>query len=69
MEPVRKCELIEDCGFFNNFKSETAEYVKHLTTELYCEDYEASEFCERKKIRKQTGAPPPDNMSPRGQLL
>jgi len=28
-----------------------------------------SEKCERKKIRKQTGKPPADNMAPTGKML
>lgn len=68
METPNKCELIETCGFFLNFRSHT-EVVKQLTIDLYCNDLELSELCERKKIRKQTGEPPPDNMSPTGNLL
>lgn len=63
-----KCELLETCGFFLNFKSHT-EVIKQRWIKLYCENLDTSDACERKKIRNQTGLPPEDNMAPTGKLM
>lgn len=63
-----KCELLEKCGFFKNFKGNT-EVVKAGWIRLYCEDKAKSENCERKKICKKIGQPPHDNMAPTGKIL
>lgn len=63
-----KCELIDKCGFFLNFKG-NSESVKNGWTTLFCENKEKSEKCERKKIRKATGKPPVDNMTPTGKMV
>ena len=63
-----KCELLEKCGFFLNYKANTEAVIKSWIS-MYCDDKEKSEKCERKKIRKQTGKPPADNMTPTGKLL
>jgi hypothetical protein len=68
MSSQKQCELLETCGFFLNFKSHT-ESIKQRWIELYCENSENSEICERKIIRKQTGEPPANNMAPTGKLL
>lgn len=52
-----KCELLDKCGFFLNFKANT-EVIKQGWIRMFCENEEKSEKCERKKIRKQTGKPP-----------
>jgi hypothetical protein len=65
---AEKCELLEKCGFFLNFKGNN-ETVINGWIRLYCESREKSETCERKKIRKATGKPPADNLSPTGRLL
>jgi hypothetical protein len=65
---TEKCELLEKCGFFLNFKANT-EVVKQGWIRNFCESQEKSERCERKKIRKQTGKPPADNMAPTGKKL
>ena len=62
------CELLPNCGFFNNF-SGNSEVVKAGWIRNFCEDIEKSNQCARKKIRMETGSPPPDNMSPTGKLL
>jgi hypothetical protein len=62
------CELLEKCGFFNNYKKNT-EVVKQGWIRMFCEDKAKSDRCERKKIRKQTGKPPLDNMAPNGNFL
>jgi len=36
---------------------------------MYCESKEKSEKCKRKQIRKETGNPPADNLSPTGRLI
>lgn len=68
MEPTEKCEFLETCRFLINFRTHP-DVVRQLTVDLYCNDLELSELCERKKIRKQTGEPPADNMTPTGKLL
>ncbi len=62
------CENLEKCGFFLNFKG-NSEVVKKGWVKMFCESKEKSEKCERKKIKKQTGKPPADNMSPSGKML
>ncbi len=63
-----KCEFLETCGFFNNYKA-NSEVVKQGWIQIYCEDKKKSERCERRKILKETGIPPADNMAPTGKML
>ena len=63
-----KCELLEKCGFFLNFRG-NSEVAVEGWVRLYCESLEKSETCERKKIRRQTGRAPADNMTPTGKML
>jgi len=63
-----KCELLDKCGFFLNYKGNT-EVVKRGWISMFCETREQSEQCARKKMRKLTGTPPVDNMTPTGKLL
>jgi len=63
-----KCELLDKCGFFLNFKG-NSEVIKNSWITIFCESKEKSAKCKRKEIRKQTGKPPEDNMSPTGTLL
>ena len=63
-----KCELIKKCGFYNNFLNEYKN-IKEGWITLYCSSLEKSERCKRKKIRQETGTPPPDNMTPTGKLI
>ncbi|OQC47101.1 MAG: hypothetical protein BWX58_01717 [Deltaproteobacteria bacterium ADurb.Bin026] len=63
-----KCELLNTCGFFINFRGNT-EVVKQGWIKMFCESKEKSEKCKRKEIRKQTGKPPVDNMTPTGKML
>jgi hypothetical protein len=65
---AEKCELLEKCGFFQNFKL-NSDVVKNGWISLYCEDQVKAEKCERKKIRKATGKPPADNMAPTGTIF
>jgi hypothetical protein len=62
------CEFLERCGFFINYKANT-EVVRNGWVALFCEDQEKSERCARKKVRRETGQPPADNMSPTGDML
>jgi hypothetical protein len=62
------CELLEKCGFFSNFKG-NSEVVKQGWVKMFCENSLKSDTCARKKIRKQTGKPPVDNLSPTGKTL
>ena len=63
-----KCELLNTCGFFINFRGNT-EVVKQGWIKMFCESKDKSERCKRKEIRKQTGKPPVDNMTPTGKML
>jgi hypothetical protein len=63
-----KCELLEKCGFFLNFKG-NSEVIKQGWIKVFCENLAKSENCERKKIRKQTGKPPADNVTPTGKMV
>jgi hypothetical protein len=63
-----KCENLEKCGFFLNFKG-NAEVIKQGWIRMYCESLEKSENCKRKQIKKETGNSPVDNLSPTGKLL
>lgn len=63
-----KCELLEKCGFFQNFIG-NSEVLKQGWVKMFCENKEKSEQCERKKERKKTGVPPADNMAPTGKML
>lgn len=65
---AEKCELLEKCGFFNVYQG-NSEVIKAGWVRLFCESLEKSEKCERKKIRRETGKPPADNMAPTGKLL
>ncbi|MBF0573030.1 MAG: hypothetical protein HQK69_04640 [Desulfamplus sp.] len=65
---MEMCENISQCGFFLNFKG-NSEVLQKSWIKLFCEDKTKSEKCERKKIRKQTGKPPIDNMAPTGKIL
>jgi len=65
---TKKCELFEICKFINDFegisKDEKDGWIKD-----YCENWEKSEMCERKKIKMSTGNPPVLNMTPVGDLI
>ncbi|MCK4893122.1 MAG: hypothetical protein KAT07_04100 [Calditrichia bacterium] len=65
---MEKCELLEKCGFFLNYKGNT-EVVINSWIRMFCENKEKSNKCKRKQIRKQTGKAPEDNMAPTGKLL
>jgi hypothetical protein len=64
----QQCELLAKCGFFANYKGNT-DVVREGWIRMYCESAEKSARCERKKIRRETGQPPPDNMAPTGKML
>ena len=63
-----KCESLDKCGFFLNYRG-NSEVIKQGWIRLFCENQEEAEKCERKKVRKQTGKLPADNMTPTGDLL
>ena len=65
---AQKCEYLDQCGFVRNFAT-SLESIKNSWVNLYCADIEVSELCERKKIRIQTGSPPPNNMAPTGKMI
>ena len=43
---AEKCELLDKCGFFLNFKG-NPEVVKQGWISMYCESMEKSELCAR----------------------
>ena len=61
------CELIEACNFYNAFTG-NREIRKKIWGSVFCWDMASSELCVRKKIRNDTGQPPPPNMSPLGKM-
>ena len=61
------CEMLEKCGFFNNFCKSNSAAAGFCS--LYCKSHEKSNLCERKKYRLKNGNPPPDNMAPTGKML
>ena len=63
-----KCDLLEKCGFFKHY-NKTIEVLEKAWVIMYCESKETSEQCERKKIRREKGFPPVDNMAPTGEIL
>ena len=65
---MEKCELLNTCGFFQNFNSNT-EVINQGWIKMFCDQHSKSERCERKIIRKETGKPPIDSMSPTGRIL
>jgi hypothetical protein len=64
----QNCELLEKCGFFINFKG-NSEVIRQGWVRMFCQSQEKSERCQRKKIRRETGSPPPDNMAPTGDVI
>lgn len=65
---AKQCELIDICGFFNNFQGST-EAIKEGWIQAFCMDLDKSSKCERKKIYQTTGETPEDNMTPTGVLI
>jgi len=51
-----------------NFKG-NSEVINESWISMFCEDKKKSDNCKKKKIRKQTGKPPADNMSPTVGML
>ena len=64
----KKCDLINECAYFKLYEEQRSMAID-VWKKLFCMNISKSEKCERKKIRKETGEPPPDNMSPTGELL
>lgn len=65
---MEQCQFLEKCGFFNNFQG-NPEVIKEGWIRMYCNNYEKSETCARKKYRLEHGSPPADNVSPTGKAL
>jgi hypothetical protein len=64
---TNECELLDNCSYFNVYGKQAK--AKEAWIRLFCMDKKKSEKCERKKILNQTGEPPPNNMSPTGEML
>ncbi len=64
---TKECELFNNCSYFNIYSEHTI--AKEAWMRLFCRDKEKSKKCARKKIWNQTGEPPPENMSPIGEML
>jgi hypothetical protein len=64
----KQCDLVDNCAYFRIYEEQRSIAID-VWKKLFCKDIEKSEQCERKKIRRETGEPPPENMSPTGELL
>jgi len=64
----KSCEKLDTCRFFQTYKGSSLVQLESWFKN-YCSNQAASENCVRKKIFKQTGETPADNMSPTGELL
>jgi len=64
-----KCELIEQCGFFNNFQGEERSTLMNGWMKMFCDKIEKSQRCERKKIFFKTGTEPNQKLTPTGKLM
>ncbi len=58
----------QPCEFFDRFQG-NLDVLKDCWIEGYCDNFEKSETCERKKIYKKTGALPSDNVTPTGKMI
>jgi len=65
---MEHCELLETCAFFNKYKSNDG-VIKQGWIRMYCQSHDKSERCKRKKIRRESGKPPVDNMAPTGDII
>lgn len=65
---AEKCDFLNKCGFFKHFNKQV-EVLEKAWVIMYCESIERSEQCERKRIRKETGFPPADNLAPTGEMI
>ncbi len=65
---TKQCERLEGCSFFKFYKRDSDDIVNNWI-ELFCENLEKSEQCERKKYFKKHGEPPKKNMCPTGDIL
>ncbi len=63
-----KCERLEICGFFNEYQG-SSKVAKEAWIISYCENFENSNKCMRKKYFEVHGFAPELNMSPSGRLL
>lgn len=59
------CELLEKCSYFQKYNK----IVNEMYIMTFCSDKEKSKECYRKKIRNETGTPPPANVTPTGKIL
>jgi hypothetical protein len=68
MSMTERCEMLEACGFFRNFKG-NSEVVQNGWIYMFCDNLEHSKTCKRKLYKMEHGTPPPDNMTPLGKFL
>ena len=64
----KKCELVEQCPFYNQFTG-NQEVRKKCWGPVFCWDHDKSQHCQRKLFRQENGQPPPPNMTPLGKML
>lgn len=64
---INECELLENCGFFNKFRSVSDRVCQELI-ECYCIG-SGKYNCKRRKFREENGTPPPDEMMPNGNRI
>jgi hypothetical protein len=65
---LESCENLYGCSFFQDFQG-NSDVVKQGWIKMFCEDNAKSEKCKRKQLKRDTGKPPPPNMSPTGTML
>jgi hypothetical protein len=61
------CEMLNLCGFFKKY-NETKNLACKGFIQMYCMGSQKL-VCKRREYRRQTGAPPSDDMMPSGQLI
>lgn len=61
------CEMMDKCPFYNAFTG-NQEIRKKIWVSVFCWDLSNSAQCVRKKVRGETGQPPPPNLSPLGKM-
>jgi hypothetical protein len=63
-----KCVFYETCGFIQNYKG-SGQYLKEGWVSMFCDEFESSENCKRKRMILEVHKHPADNMTPTGKLL
>jgi hypothetical protein len=62
---METCDRLETCCFFKKYRDRHVATCERLIGE-YCNSPEKSLSCARKRIFRETGAPPSDDVLPNG---